>query len=243
MSNLQVTQNSAPAGTPSLAGSPMFTAMVTGQEEQWLTVQCNGQNVRARLAASCLLAPQVGDLVLLYSTEQQKPLQPAMSVRYPLHIQELPAHCYILSVLVQASPELSRIALPGDTELTLTQGQLCLNADSIALKTRKSLSLQAPLLDVQSAHANLKAHQLDATATLTVARLGELRLFARNMWTTASRVIQKMRSSTRHVEELDNVQAGRARWDVQGHAQLNAQRASIQAKDAVRIDGSRVDLG
>ena len=74
-----------------------------------LTVESEGRGWHCRRAASCVIAPQTGDTVLIASVESQ---------------------IWLLAVLERANPQVAELSVPGDLHIR-SEGELSLSSDAL----------------------------------------------------------------------------------------------------------------
>lgn len=226
------------------AGPQLATGTVCGRADAWFFVRRsdNGdgnahRDLRAQVAPSCLLQPEDGDLVLLCMT----PELPSTAVRDGM--PALPCRHHILAVLARADADRSSVLLPGGARLATQTGGLRIEGREIELAAATALKACTPQLTIEAVRGDLRFGHANASAGSLVACIGELQLFARKLSTQVDRLLLKARNSFRTVAELDDLHAGRARWEVDGHAQLHARQTTLLAEGVVKIDGQRIDLG
>jgi len=228
---------SHPFENASAAAPRLATGTVCGRAGSWLFVRGSEGEQRAQVAPSCLLAPEDGDVVLLCLAPT--PLAP--DAREGL--SALPCAQHILAVLQRADPAQGTLQMPGGARLAAQDGSLRIEGRQVEIDASAGLRARTPQFRLDAARGELRFGHADASAESFTGCIGELRLIARNLHTQATRLVQKVRNSFRTVEELDDLQAGRTRWEVEGHAQLHARQATLLADGIVKIDGQRVDLG
>lgn len=217
-------------------GPRLTTGTVCGRAGAWLFVRSTEGEQRAQVAPSCLLAPEDGDVVLLCLT-------PDMPMAGDGAMSVLPCRQHILAVLTRAEPAHATVQLPGGVRLATQEGSLSIEGRQIDIKASTGLHARTPQLTLEAVRGDLYFGHANASASSFTGCIGELRLFARNLSSQVGRLVQKARSSFRTVEELDDLHAGRTRWEVEGHAQLHARQATLLADGVVKIDGQRIDLG
>ena len=227
----------SPAPESGVAGPRLVTGTVCGRVGAWLFVRSTEGEQRAQVAPSCLLAPEDGDVVLLCLT----PDLPVTGARDGMSV--LPCRQHILAVLSRAEPARAAVVLPGGVCLATREGSLRIEGRQIDIAASAGLNARAPQFTVEAVHGDLRFVHAHASASSFTGCIGELRLVARNLSSQVGRLVQKVRSSFRTVEELDDLRAGRARWEIEGHAQLHARQATVLADGVVKIDGERIDLG
>jgi hypothetical protein len=232
---------SAPVVPDSAAAGPrLLTGTVCGRAGAWLFVRGSEGEQRAQVAPSCLLAPEDGDVVLLCLAPDMPlaaPREGAMSV--------LPCRQHVLAVLSRAAPAQAQatVQLPGGARFVVQEGSVRIEGREVDIAASTGLRARTPQFTLEAAHGDLRFGHANASAGSFTGVIGHLQLFARDLGTQVDRLVQKVRSSFRTVEELDDLRAGRTRWEVEGHAQLHARQATVLAEGTVKIDGQRIDLG
>ncbi|MCY0858681.1 DUF3540 domain-containing protein [Cupriavidus sp. D39] len=176
----------------------------------------------ARLAASCLVAPEPGDDVLCVVGITQ---------------------CYVLAVLVRRGQSPMRLVLEGGALFQARGGSLTLEGDKeIRLETAGNLQMKADQVLCKAAIG----HFLFGSAELTghTLRLAThlLATTADTIWQTAGELMQKVRSYTRHTENVEVVHAGELHQMVDATATLRAEQVVILADGLVRVDGDRIHI-
>lgn len=227
----------SPLAHGAAAGPHLATGTVCGRSGAWFFVRGPEGEQRALVAPSCLLSPEGGDVVLLCLT----PDLPSADVRDGTHALQCRQH--ILAVLARADNDQARVVLPGGVCLATAADSLRIEGREIDIAATSALRARTPQLTLDATRGDLRFGQANASAGSFTACIGELRLFARRMSTQVDRLVQKARNCFRSVEELDDLRAGRTRWEVEGHAQLHARQATVLAEGVVKIDGQRIDLG
>lgn len=223
---------SAPA-----ASARLVTGTVVGRAGAWLFVRSAEGEHRAQIATSCLLMPEDGDSVLLCLTSDL----PLPGAHDGMHV--LPCHQHVIAVLSRADAARSSVVLPGGVRLATQEGNLRIEGREVDIDATVGLKARTPHLTLEATRGDLRFGHADASAGSFTGCIGELRLAARQVGTHIGRLVQKLRSSYRTVEELDDLRAGRTRWEVEGHAQLHARQATVLAEGTVKVDGARIDLG
>lgn len=223
---------------PALPGAAQLcTASVSGQAGDWLLVRlADGQEQRALRAPSCLLQPALGDGVLLCAST---PAERHSSAR----VTALPCQWHVLAVLTRADADSATLQLPGGAQLHTESGALALRARQLSLEGQERVQLRSTELRIEAARSDFLLGRVQASAQALSGVIGEIQLVGRKLHSRFDWLVQKARNSVRQVDELDDLRAGRTRWEVEGHAQLHAKQATVLADEAVKIDGARVDLG
>jgi hypothetical protein len=207
----------------SISEARVKVTTVTGRADDWffvhdLTVK------RVKRALSCLIEPEVGDLVLLCHMPNQQ-------------------ESFILSVLSRECEQRGNVCLPGGVTMQTDGKQLTVNADSLDLKARETIGLSATHLDVNAAAATSRIGHLRAWAESVETTSDRVTLITKTLTQHVGRMITRVRESWRKVEGLDETQAARMRVYVQGSHQVDAEHVTVNAEGFVRIDGKSINIG
>lgn len=223
------------SATPTAAGlsSALCTATVVGQADRWLFLDSDIS--RALRAESCLLQPEVGDLVLLCTG------LPAVSTASAgVAATTVP---YVLAVLSRARLGASMVTLPGGAAIGTSDGALTLNARHITLDAAEGMHTRTRSFNVESMDAEVTFHTVKTRISTLDAGIGRLTLVARSVASTVGRLVQRATESIRWIDTTDELRAGSARWRITGHAHMHTQHTTMQSEEVTRIDGSRIELG
>lgn len=197
--------------------------MVTGRADEWFFVQDLSVR-RVKRAVSCLVEPEVGDLVMLCEAPSEQ--------------------CsFILSVLAKSDPECGRMCLPGGVTLQTEGKQLTVQADGIDLKSRETIGLSTVHLDVNAAAATMRVGHFQTWADTVETTADRVTVLAKTLTQQLGRMITRVRESWRKVEGLDETQAARIRVYVEGSHQLDAEHVTVNAEGFVRVDGKSINIG
>jgi Protein of unknown function (DUF3540) len=225
---------SAPLAAPT--DFSLARATVTGVAGAWFFIEGSCAD-RALRATSCLLAPEVGDLVLVSSGAAAPS---AAGQQAPTLLGAAP---FILAVLSRPEASSGVIEFPGGSRLLANEGGLQFAAQDIQLSASTRLGLSSPELTVSAAKGTVLFGHLTTVAQAVQARLGSLHCIAQNATTVVNRLVVRAVNSFRQTEQLDDSRAGRVRMQVAERFALSAEHASVQAKGQVKIDGQKIDLG
>jgi hypothetical protein len=185
-------------------------------------------------AASCLLRPEAGDLALVALPSPGR------------------GAAFILAVLERAeagSP--ATLDLASGARLCAAEGGVHIEAaQGISLSTPAQLSASAGGMSFASGEMNFATGSVRwlADSFSFVGKLLELvsQRFtetAAERETQAGTWTQRLGDSYRHVEELDETQAGMVRTLARDTALLHGRVTHVQAEEFVKVDGQEVHLG
>ncbi|WPL16631.1 hypothetical protein Thiowin_01598 [Thiorhodovibrio winogradskyi] len=180
-----------------------------------------------RPAASCLLRPEPGDWALVALPEGSK------------------ADAWVLAVLERGDSDApAMLDLPSGAHLQAPHGALSLEASQgISLATPAEFSASAVRMSFAADKVSWLARSfsfLGQALEFVTRRFTET---AEERDTQAKTWTQRLGDSFRHVEELDETQAGMVRTLARDTALLHGRVTYIQAEEFVKADGQEVHLG
>jgi hypothetical protein len=103
--------------------------------------------------------------------------------------------------------------------------------------------LSGQRLGVSAQEADLHIDATTFHGRQLTAALERAKVVAGKLETVAVRLIERAKESYHFVEKLHEIKAGRMRRLIRGAFHLQSENTSILAKDDVRIDGKRINLG
>lgn len=203
--------------------------------DEVIHLDLDGHPASATRAASCLLAPVVGDRVLVSArrsttTEKYAGLRPPLTTAYVLAVLE--------RNVGEPVAELSVAGHLGNTALRSTAGALHLDgATGLRLTTRKALRMSA-----QS--AELVANKLSATTKRAIAVFGDAALSGTNLDTAVERLTTRAARAFRFIKETDQTRAQHIDARASDTARLSSKTATVvTSAEVVKVDASQVLIG
>ncbi|MHA7777514.1 DUF3540 domain-containing protein [Roseibium sp. M-1] len=198
----------ATVAPPADAGLATGTVMALVTEQEAMVTLHDGEEIHALQATSCLLAPVIGDTVLVYQGPEQ---------------------AFMLSVLTRQATVTAEIGVAGVKDVALkTKGTLALSAPDINVSARRMTVLTESLMQTGKQLVNNFSKSLETC----VDRI----LNARTVTTTA-----QSRSSA--IKETETLKAGVLVQTIDSVATQNSEISLITAEEDVRLDGKRVSVG
>jgi hypothetical protein len=212
---------------PSPASPTLEYGEVAAVSDNQVTVLIDGEEYPALIAASCLLRPSPGDRALV-----------SLAVRNDT---------FLLAVLERGTVdahEASEILLNGDVTLSVRKGALSMNADNgIHLATRHDFSLLAGRVELNAGEAAARLEKVSFSGRVLECSFESVRRLAGKCEELFGRLSQKCGSSTKMVEEHDEVQAGSMRHVTDGTMTMQSRNMIQTAEENVRIDADKIHLG
>lgn len=200
----------------------IYTGRVGALLDGELAVVHEGRSTLARRAASCLLAPSAGDIVLVARTG---------------------GRAYVLAVLERESDERA-IEVEGDLHLCSRGGAITIEAeDDLRLRARGALGIAGRTLTLAAEQASwvagsvrvLSEHlSLESTRMKQVASLSEV---------VVESVKETLGRAYRSIREGEYVEAGSMTLSVKNLLRSHADTAIVTADKLVKLDGDQIHLG
>lgn len=186
-------------------------------------VELDGDRLHAQPAASCLLAPEAGDRVLVS--------------------RDPDGRHYVLSVL-ERSTSPARLAFPGDVEIQAPHGKVRVIAHGdMDFLSGKRISHGARQVAVVAETADVAAKDMTLIGKKLTLRYDAIQTLAETIETVAGRLYQRLRSCFRRVEEVEDVKANRMQLSAREMLMLRGHYAQIRGERHVKITGEQVHMG
>lgn len=197
---------------------------VLGMAGQTVTVRGALSDVRARRATSCLVAPCIGDRVLVAVEEG--------------------GEAFVLAVLQRASDGPTTIEAEGDLALRTVSGKVTIAAQGgVDVVSPSPVKITAGEVTVTAALGQLRVETLEVLGRAVKAELGRVKVLATSIDSVLERFTQRARMSKRTVEELDQVHAGHIDYAAAGNAHFRGENAIVSAEDLVKMNADQVHIG
>ncbi len=199
----------------------MTAAMPDGQlsveDEQGIVWQC-------RRAASCLLKPEPGDTVLLSGPGRKR--------------------VYLIAVIEQADPGVSRIDAPGDMIFGGTAGTVSIeSAGNLHMRSGGALEMKGARWNLQADSGHCRVDEMRLTAQTVDATAGRLRVVGKVFEAVADRMVQMARNALRLVDEVDQVRVGHLDCKATETVRVHGKHTIVTGKDLVKVDAAQIHMG
>jgi hypothetical protein len=180
-----------------------------------------GATVEARRAVSCLVAPAIGDRVLVAVGDR----------------------CWVLAVLERE--EGGPIAISTDEDLRLeSAGRLVLGGrESVDVATPGALRLTSRDTALESVSTTVTAERLSVFARAIRAESRSVQAVLDVVDSTLERLSQRVKRVYRFVEEMDVTRANQIDYRAENVASLRGRHTVMTAEELVKVDGKQIHLG
>ncbi|MCA9684014.1 MAG: DUF3540 domain-containing protein [Myxococcales bacterium] len=197
------------------------TATVVALEDGRWSLTRDGQRFDAGRAASCLLAPALGDKVWFVAEGDS---------------------AYVLAVLERAGEGPATLHIDGDAELR-AEGRLTVSGTELELRGEQQLGLQADELRVRGRLGKLLLDEGSMVLRSLFTHVGKSTFVAKVIERFSERFSSHSKTSLRSVDEIDQVQAGNIDYRAEEAMQVTARHAMIKGGELVKVDGGQIHLG
>ena len=181
---------------------------------------------QAQKAASCLLSPETGDLVLISLDNE--------------------GLCFVLAVLVRGAENKSpqRISFDGPTHLQVMNGDLSLTSDhDINLASENRIACATDEIAVQAQNARVVSKHLFILGQALTAQIGRIKSIARSVEHVYKLSTQRLDNSFRYVAEHDEIQSKTSRILVEDLMSVQTKNTCHLADETIKIDAEHINLG
>ena len=194
------------------------------EDDGSFSVDCDGHLWRTRQAASCLLAPQAGDQVLISGPDATR--------------------VYLIAVVEQADPSSAQLETAGDVVLRSRGGSVSLEStQAVRLAGQASVSIDTASLKLQAKDAYCVAEQMKYLGAEVTATVGTTRLVGKVYEAVMDRLSFLSRVTFRAAEEVEHVRAGSLDYRADKSARLHASYTMVTGENLVKVDAKQIHMG
>ncbi len=210
-----------------LPASPMedrFTgATVMSVASNAITVELNGEQLLARRAKSCLVAPEVGDRV------------------FGAFVDET---FYVLAVLEGAEAKPTRISADQGIRLESAAGRITICAtDGVDVLGAKDVSITTQEVNVRAKTGTVAVEEIGFFGRVARAHVKKAELVAEELDQVLTRFSQRAQRAYRFVAELDQLRAGSVDMRAETVAAIRAENTILTARVLAKVDGEQIHIG
>jgi hypothetical protein len=178
----------------------------------------------AERAVSCLIAPEVGDLVLVARSPGDG--------------------AFVLAVLRRDHSARTRVVIDGDLDLDLASGRLRVAAqEGVEILAARDVSIAAGALHVTAEEGNVVLRGLSFLGDVVRAEVDAVKVLASRFEAVLERVSQRVQRSYRTVAETDHVRAQRIDYTAEKTASLHGAHTLVTADELVKVDAEQIHMG
>jgi len=203
----------------------VFAGQVDRVEGAIIVARGDGMVVRARRAASCIVAPESGDRVLMAQTGEGR--------------------VYVLSVLERSDATTAeRWVAEGDVTIEAKAGRVDVVAsEGASVSSTGEVAIRGQEISLSSAVAKVAFGKLSLLGREVLGEVANVRVVAETLDTAAELIVQTAARVTRVITEIEHVRAGAIDMAAEKVLAIHAENAMVTAKELVKMDGEAVQLG
>ncbi|HJL16981.1 MAG TPA: DUF3540 domain-containing protein [Sandaracinaceae bacterium LLY-WYZ-13_1] len=202
--------------------SEMFGAAVRAVTDRVIAVERAGEVTMARRAASCLLAPRAGDVVLCAKVD---------------------GAAYVLAVL-ERDAEGTELEVDGELAFRSHAGSIRMDAaEDVELRSGRALRLRSQAMAFVAEQGSWVGRELRLVGerlTLDAQRIRQVSTFAERV---ADSLEERFGRTYRDVEDAEHVRAGSITYSIRHLLRHHASTAVMTAKKLIKLDGDQIHLG
>lgn len=183
--------------------------------------------VRAQRAVSCLVEPEVDDVVLVALRSRGGSTQQS----------------YVLAVLERTSPN-AAVSCSGDLELRLKEGRFRVASQKgIDLVSPEGIDVVSNRVSIHANTAKIVSSSIVALASQVVGDLTSVKLTGSILDKVFDRVSERVQRSIRKVEEIEQVRAKQIEITAEQTLALRSDNTIVTAKEIVKNEGPDTHFG
>jgi len=197
---------------------------VVGQEDSFYSVETASGLYRVLRAVSCVVQPEVTDLVLVSLSSL--------------------GGGYILAVLEREQGAKATLSFDSDVDIRTSEGSLSIASKrGIDLASPEDINLISSRLGIVSSEGEINISKLTFLGSFFEGSLETVKLLARTFDSITERFFRRTKRSYRFIEDTDQVKAGSLNYIADKSLMLRGTFSQMTAKEDVHIDAERINIG
>jgi hypothetical protein len=198
-------------------------ATVVGVSGCDIRVRSSFGELQTRRAASCLLEPALGDLVLVLHHERGS---------------------HVLLVLERDDGAPARLSAQGDLEIAAASGKVSVcGRDGVNVVTPAEAVIAAGSARVSAQRGEVVIGALTYAGDLVSAHIDRIKTVAQSMETIAGRWVQRLERAYRFIAHSEALRAEYVDVEARAAFHVKAETALVHSAGLTKIDGSHIHLG
>ena len=197
---------------------------IVDQKDGFFSVETDSGLYWFRRAVSCLVEPEINDMVLVCLSSL--------------------GDGYILAVLERDQGTKTTLIFDADVEIKAPEGRLGITSrEGLDLTSIGEVTMVSAGFGITAAYGNINIERLSFWGTLFEGSVSTIKLLADTFDSFLKRFCRRTEYSYRYVEEIDLVKSGSLNYQAEKSLQLRGKFSQITAKEDVHIDGERINIG
>ena len=188
------------------------------------SVDSDGRMLRCLRAASCLLRPEIGDIVLVSGPDAQR--------------------LYLTAVAEQADAGVAHIEVAGDLTVASQRGAVTLQgATDLHLSGPRALRMDTAQLRLDAQAADCQVGRMSYQGVEARATVLNMRIVGRVYEAIVDRLVHLSKSAFRMTEGVDQLHAGQIDYQASEMARVHGRNTVVTAKDLIKADAKQIHMG
>jgi hypothetical protein len=199
------------------------TATIISIQKKNATILVNGLSYSGKVAFSCLVQPEVGDIVLWSRSDGGK--------------------IYILGIAERPDEQDATLAFPANTNLHVNGSLNVISSESITLLSAEKMTCSADQTFHKSRETVIDYDKTTARGDSLDASVENIRLYSSLIQTMAKQVFIRAKDYFRRTEGSDEIQAKQMTRTAKGIYSMESKYTVMVSKKDTKIDGERIHMG
>ena len=197
---------------------------VIEQKDSFYSVETDSGLYLFTRAVSCVVQPEVNDLVLV-----------SLNSSY---------EGYILAVLKREKGAKATLSFDSDVDIRTSKGSLSITSkQGIDLASTENINLISSRLGIISSEGEINISKLTFLGSLFEGSLETIKLLAKTFEAITERFFRRTKRSYRFTEDTDEVKTGSLHYVADKSLMLRGTFSQMTAKEDIHIDGERINIG
>jgi len=189
-------------------------------------VSVQSGEVDARVALSCIVQPEPGDLVMISLDDFNR--------------------CYVVAVLERDTSREQPIGItfPSDVTMTVEHGGLTIRTeDSLQFGSRKEISLSTEDLNIHATNGDVCMEKLSFIGKYLGTQVEKVKIVGNTLDTVFKRMTQKIKHGFRYIEHHEEVHAGSSRYLIKETMTVQSKNSIHLAREHMKLDAEQIHIG
>ena len=197
---------------------------VVGREASMFIVETEIGQYRVQRAVSCVVRPEIDDLVLVSICDT--------------------GQGHLLAVLERDPGLKTTLSFDTDVDIKAEDGRVGITAgNGLDLSSSNDINLLSANLGVTAAEGKVNIRRLSFWGAFWEGSVDAVKVISETFESFVQRFNRSARYSYRRVEELDQLHCGRLHYKAEGALQMRGEFSQITAEEDVYINGERINIG
>lgn len=196
--------------------------VIGGGNNNWI-IQSDTGTCNAKKSVSCLVCPEIGDIVLIVSMAS--------------------GGSNILAILERKQSHTTHLKFDNNVNISSTQSIRLFANERIDAVSGDKMSFDSKQLSFHSKIVSMIFDKMNVTGNEAVHAISKIQVMAKYIETVSETSKQAMKNSFRLISGLDSTKAGEMLQMVKNRFTVQSKQATILADEDAKLNAKRVHLG